>query len=350
MRWDLFCRVVDNYGDIGVCWRLAADLAQRGERVRLWADDLSALSWMAPGGAPGVEARAWGDALARKPHEVVVEAFGCDPPEAFIARMAARARPPVWLNLEYLSAEAWVERCHGLPSPQLSGPGLGLTKWFFHPGFAAGTGGLIRESGLIERRRRFDAHAWRVARGFAPVAGERCVSLFCYDAAPVEALLPRLCGPPTLLLLTPGPAQRLAREALRRAALPGLRTVDLPWLAQTEYDHLLWACDLNFVRGEDSLVRAIWAGRPFVWQLYPQADGAHGAKLQAFLERHLEGAADTLARPLRMLWQAWNGVGPWPERDPVAIDWLEHSRRWCAALSLQRDLTSRLLAFARQKS
>ena len=47
--WDIFCKVIDNYGDMGVCWRLAADLASRAHRVRLWVDDLAALSWMAPG-------------------------------------------------------------------------------------------------------------------------------------------------------------------------------------------------------------------------------------------------------------------------------------------------------------
>ena len=57
----------------------------------------------------------------------------------------------------------------------------------------------------------------------------------------------------------------------------------LPWLTQADFDHLLWACDLNFVRGEDSLVRAAWAGAPFVWQVYPQHDGAHAAKVEALL-------------------------------------------------------------------
>ena len=125
MRWDLFCRVIDNFGDIGVCWRLAADLAARGDTVRLWVDDARALAWMAPQGAPRVEVHAWAESAQAEPAEVVVEAFGCDPPEAFVARMAARTAPPRWINLEYLSAEPYVERSHRLPSPQLAGPGRG---------------------------------------------------------------------------------------------------------------------------------------------------------------------------------------------------------------------------------
>src|SRR5512145_3453369 len=100
MLWDLFCRVVDNHGDIGVCWRLAADLAARGERLRLWVDDASALAWMAPQGAPGVEVFAWGGAqhAGGDPGDVVIEVFGCDPPAGFVARMSAMARPPCWIN------------------------------------------------------------------------------------------------------------------------------------------------------------------------------------------------------------------------------------------------------------
>ena len=61
MLWDLFCRVIDNFGDIGVCWRLAADLAARGETVRLWVDDPAPLRWMAPHGAPRVDVHGWTD-------------------------------------------------------------------------------------------------------------------------------------------------------------------------------------------------------------------------------------------------------------------------------------------------
>jgi len=122
MQWDLFCRVIDNHGDLGVCWRLAADLASRGETVRLWVDDPLALHWMAPGHettTPGVTVLRWAEPLAEvDPGDVVIEAFGCDPPPAFVDSMARRI--PVWINLEYLSAEDYVERNHGLPSPQPS--------------------------------------------------------------------------------------------------------------------------------------------------------------------------------------------------------------------------------------
>jgi uncharacterized repeat protein (TIGR03837 family) len=348
MRWDLFCRVVDNFGDVGVCWRLAADLASRGERVRLWIDDPSALAWMAAGATRPVEIVPWREPLPPdEPGEVVVEAFGCDPPEAFVARMAARAAPPVWINLEHLSAEPYVQRCHGLRSPQLAGPGRGLDKWFFYPGFGEGTGGLIREPGLLGERLRFDAAAWLRGQGIEPLAGERRVALFCYDGAPIHALLDRLADAPTLLLLTRGPAQLLAAQALAEHARPGLRSVALPWLAQPDFDRLLWACDLNLVRGEDSFVRAMWAGAPFVWQIYRQDDGAHAAKLEAFLETFLRGVPQPAARSVAALWRAWNGLGPWPAEWPDATAWRAACAHWREAQAAMPDLGTQLHDFAK---
>lgn len=344
MHWDLFCRVIDNFGDIGVCWRLAADLGARGQPVRLWVDDPSALAWMAPQGAPQVELRRWADAENSAPGAVVIEAFGCDPPPAFVARMARLPAPPRWINLEYLSAEGYVRRSHGLRSPQLAGPGKGLDKWFFYPGFEPGTGGLIREPGLMDARQRFDATAWLHERGWAPQSGERVVSLFCYPGAPLAALLRSLADRPTLLLLTPGAATQAAA-----LAAPPLRCLTLPWLTQPDYDRLLWACELNFVRGEDSFVRAQWAGAPFVWQIYPQHDAAHAAKLDAFLALMLADADAGTAAGLRSLWHAWNGLGPWPAALPSGDAWQALARGWRERLLAQPDLGTQLLRFAAEK-
>jgi uncharacterized repeat protein (TIGR03837 family) len=348
-QWDLFCRVIDNYGDVGVCWRLAADLGARGQSVRLWLDDPAPLAWMAPQGAAGVQVWHWTtDSVLPEPGDVVVEAFGCDPPPGFVARMARCARPPLWINLEYLSAEDYVLRCHGLPSPQ-TGPAHGLIKYFFYPGFFPGTGGLIRERGLIEARRSFDRDAWLHAHGIVLRPGERLASLFCYDSAPLMALADSLAGqPPMLWLLTPGAARQAAPSLTAGADAPW-RCVELPWLNQDDYDRLLWACDLNFVRGEDSFVRAMWAAAPFVWHIYPQRDAAHAAKLQAFLDRYLAGADEALAKPLRALWQAWNGLAPWPAPWPAAAAWQALARRWRDALLTQPDLVTQLLGFVREK-
>ena len=362
LLWDIFCRVIDNFGDIGVCWRLACNLAGRGQRVRLWVDDPSALRWMAPEGHDGVEVATWlATTSFPPPGDVVVEAFGCDPAPAFLAAMAARAetgRAPAWINLEYLSAEAYVERSHGLASPQMSGPARGLTKWFFYPGFTPRTGGLLREPALAAAQAVFDRTGWLAAHALALAPGERLVSVFCYPGAPLDRLVASLAadGRPTVVATAPGAATGATRGALALAAggASTLRQVALPWLAQADYDCLLWAADLNFVRGEDSWVRAHWAGRPFIWQAYPQHDAAHGAKIAAFLDRSLADAAPGAATAIRAWTAAWNGLddpaAPLPAWTPAALaDAAGAARAWRAQLLASPDLAERLLAFVGEK-
>jgi len=359
LHWDIFCWVIDNFGDLGVAWRLACNLAKKGQLVRLWADDLSALDWMAPQGAPGVEVRAWTapiDLTGITPGDVLIETFGCDIDAEFIAaygkKISAAGQPCRWINLEYLSAEAYAARCHGLPSPVMSGPGRGLTKHFYYPGLTADTGGLLREPDLMARQAKFDRQAWLTGQS-VPWQGERLVSLFCYEPAGLGELLDTLAkdAQPTRILVTYGRASAaIHAEVMRKTAhQPGwnsqglLSFFYLPQLSQLDYDHLLWASDVNFVRGEDSLVRALWAGKPLVWQIYPQHDDAHAHKLAAFL--------DWLQAPdaLRAFHQRWNGLNPIaarPSDAPFApVDWQVCSTQAKARLLQQEDLTRQLLSF-----
>lgn len=370
--WDIFCKVIDNFGDIGICWRLAADLASRGHTVRLWVDDASALRWMAPAGCEGVRVLPWpqGDGpldleaagLARQPPDVLIEAFGCDIAPEFLAACAGIAQAsgikPVWINLEYLSAEDYVGRCHGLPSPVQSGPAAGWTKWFFYPGFADNTGGLLREPGLLERQALFDRDKWRQAQGIDS-EGETLVSLFCYEPPALQSLLVQfarqgLQGRPVRLLVAAGRATAAVRaltgDTSDRGGSGQLSIAYLPLLTHPEFDHLLWACGLNFVRGEDSVLRALWAGKPFVWQIYPQDDDAHFPKLQAFL--------DTLQLPpsLQAFHATWNsrsapqGATQAPAPLPPELGaWQAAALAARARLAAQDDLVTRLLGFVAKK-
>lgn len=372
MLWDIFCRVIDNFGDIGVCWRLCAQLAQRGHSVRLWVDDPRALEWMAPGATggewPGISVHRWDEAEQPEslvtPAEVWVEAFGCNPPETFVAKRFTPApgnEPPLaWINLEYLTAEPYAQQCHGLASPLQTGAAKGFQKQFFYPGFHATTGGLLREPGLLERRHAFsesDKLAWLHAMG-CHWQGEPLVSLFCYEPAILAPMLQAwsLGRDTRTLLVTPGRAAACVQAALKihppheQVQQHGrLQVVFLPCLTQPEFDLLLWSCDLNFVRGEDSLVRALWAGRAFVWHIYPQEDGAHVAKLEAFLNQ-------IQAPPsLRQAHQAWNGLpdaSRLGESRLLSLDelpsWRETTEKACAGLSQQTDLASQLLDFVRR--
>lgn len=376
MRWTIFCRVIDNLGDAGVCWRLAADLAARGERVQLVIDDATPLRHLAPDGTAGVEVTVWHDALPfDAATDAVCEAFGCDPPPGYVAQMARAPAPPCWINLEYLSAEPYAERSHALPSPQLAGPARGLTKWFFFPGFTPASGGLLREPALLHERERFDRNAWLRAQAIERAATERVSVLFCYAHPGLDAWLTLLATEPTLLLVPQGPAQAAVQQwfgaSLRRGAL---RAQLLPWLSQRAFDHLLWSADLNVVRGEDSLVRALWAGAPFVWQLYPQHDDAHLGKLDAFVARWA-ASAGPLPQGVAELLGWWNrrpAVAPAAPAtpsvsaafaapaapaasEPIAPalpalrDWAAAVRRWRGVLAAQPDLATRLQEFARSR-
>ncbi len=295
--------------------------------------------------------------------KVWLEAFGCDIEHEFIANNLCLSydesqiyhEPVAWINLEYLSAEAYVERCHGLPSPVMQGPGKGLTKVFFYPGFTRSTGGLLRECELTQRQASFDRTAWMAEQGI-DWRGERLISLFCYEPTALPLALRAWAECPSLLLVTPGRAAAAMRQVLATAAVP--ETLRIHWLkplSQTDFDHLLWASDLNCVRGEDSLVRALWAGKPLLWHIYPQDDGAHQAKLEAFLS-HLNAPDD-----LRLWHRAWNApsiaeyakpalsapMAQSQDRTLPPLDWTS-AQAWVAlvraSLMAQPDLITQLLA------
>lgn len=367
-RWDIFCRVIDNYGDIGVCWRLSRQLAaEHGVSVRLWVDSLSTFAVLCPEINPGeqiqrvgnIEVGLWSADFPDdvETADVVIEAFACELPASYVAAMSRRPIAPVWINLEYLSAEPWVTECHGLASPQSH---AGLTKYFFFPGFVEGTGGLIREQGLLAARQALTRDAavfWRSLHVPVATDGERHVSMFCYDNPALPDLLNVWSTETTVtrLLVMPGPATEQTARWLGTDLSPGttrqqgaLTVQALPFLTQDRYDALLWACDINFVRGEDSFVRAQWAGRPFIWQIYPQAENSHLAKLEAFLSLYL----DSLSNPdtVRSCWQAWNGVGRIDDgwrafaANRQALD--THSKQWASQLDRAQNLANNLVRFA----
>jgi uncharacterized repeat protein (TIGR03837 family) len=376
-RWDIFCRVVDNYGDIGVCWRLARQLASEYRlQVRLWVDELAALQAIWPPTQQletqqlsGVEVRVWrtdADFEGMEAADVVVEAFACELPPTYQQSLKQRAikadQAPFWFNLEYLSAEDWVDGCHGLSSIH---PQLGLKKTFFFPGFAPKTGGLLREKDLLKARDAFvggpEKSAFLQRLGIESEARGLLISLFGYENPALPGLLRHWQegDQPITCLVPPGRLCRYLEGCLATELLPGsrwqrgrLRLQAIPFLSQTDYDWLLWACDLNFVRGEDSFVRAQWAAKPLIWHIYQQEDGAHLIKLEAFLKRYTQGLSPALAASIRHLWLGWNQgeeTGNWWE---TAIknypEWLKHSRTWCAELNSSADLAAKLVHFCQK--
>jgi uncharacterized repeat protein (TIGR03837 family) len=297
--------------------------------------------------------------------DVVIEAFGCGLPPRYVAAMTRHARPPLWITLEYLSAEDWVAQHHGLPSPP---PGLPLTRYFFFPGFTQGTGGLLREHDLAARRATFGAverEAFWSAHGLPPVSqGNLVVSLFAYGTAPAAPLLH--CwehgAEPIVAVIPEGHMAEHVRAyfggaggcVMRRGSLEARL---LPFLSQSRYDELLWSCDVNFVRGEDSFVRAQWAERPFVWHIYPQGEDAHRLKLDAFLGLYMDELEPVAAGSLRTFWHGWNQLdaasvnlaAAWQAFRSHGHVLAAHARSWAGRLAESGDLATRLARFVRER-
>lgn len=373
----IFCKVVDNYGDIGICWRLARQLRhEHGVAVTLWVDDLKSFRRICPEvdvevehqQVQGVGVRHWrgqeGSYTPQDVDDIVIEFFGCELPPAYVEAMAQRDPRPVWLNYEGLTAEEWVEGCHRLPSMH---PRLKLTKHFFFPGFTDKTGGLLRERALGAERDAFQSSPRQVQDFLGKLGLERDeiaafkVSLFCYPFAPVAGLLRawERNAQRIACLVSEGVASDALQEffgktlhAGERATRGALSVRVLPFVPQPDYDRLLWACDLNFVRGEDSWVRAQWANRPFMWHIYLQDENLHHKKLRAFLDRYAEGL-DSL-RSFSLHWNAAGG-GAAGDQDWDAL-WSDlkvelpaiagRAGAWETRMSANGDAATNLLGFA----
>lgn len=348
-----------------MCWRLARQLAARPEvaQLRLWVDDLHSFSriqadvqsGLQSQQLQGVDIEHWSETRqdCPTPHPFVIEAFACEPPAAMAGQLKADSH--VWINLDYLSAEPWVQGCHGLPSPQANG----ANKYFFFPGFVPQTGGLLRETDLLARRDAFqqDDAAYQTMLSRLGVSQEHIQALlqgemqqmflFCYPDAPVLALPEVLStlAQKTLLLVPESVAQRIPELAKGHLLIQRIPAVN-----QADFDALLWRSALNIVRGEDSLVRAIWAGQPMLWQPYVQEEQAHLDKLQAWLD------TGTLPEPVQALHLAWSSSDQ--ARASTALRrcleaqvlrlWQQEARAYSAKLAEQADLASSLLSFYTQ--
>lgn len=359
-RWDIFCKIVDNYGDIGVCWRLSRQLAiEHGLNIRLFIDDFKVASKLIAGLEEntfnqiieGVEIVPWSCGETTEPAPVVLETFSCDLPAPYLQKMVSVQS--TWINVEYLSAEPWVNDFHAKPSQQ---PALNLTKYYFFPGFTDQTGGLIREQNLITQRNAFIADEqaqqcfWQ--RMGIEQTPELSISLFAYPEANVKDFLIALMqSHKSANVFVPFGSILEAIQPLypkhdfssgSKLKVDGLTLYVLPFLSQEEYERLLWACDINFVRGEDSWVRAIWAGKPFIWQPYIQSENTHLLKLDAFLDIYSTNTTPALKTCLRNAHLAWSNAAE--DASP-----LESWQGFFAALpSLKQYAQTRSQAFAEQ--
>jgi uncharacterized repeat protein (TIGR03837 family) len=374
MRWDIFCQIVDNYGDAGVCWRLARALSRLSSssvnnvecddsRIRLFCDDLNVLNVIthgdavAHGASLGVEVLPWSaaesPAILASVGDVVIEAFACHLPKPYVEAMVQKtfqkvsAKQPIWINLEYLTAEAWADDMHLMPSPQNNG----LNKYFYFPGFTPKAGGV-----LLGDWDEVTSNSLNIPTSLSS-AFESCrpkskkVSIFNYKQAPLDAWLGSVNqvalehGEMVDVFLCADQNVSTTTQAALSSVDSAVKLIQLPFIPQEDYDYLLSVCDINLVRGEDSFVRSQWAGKPFIWDIYPQSDLAHEVKLDAFLERYFEGGSAKL-RAIGMSAMKWGSASDWW---PHLNAWTSHSEVWRQKLMSLGHLEGKILDFVKSQ-
>ena len=296
-----------------------------------------------------IDLQPWEASYANARHsidmpDVVIEAFGCELPERYLAGLFIAPIKPLIINLEYLSAEPWVIEFHGKASPQSHG----IPKYFFFPGFQDEVGGLLldpipAEGHLVTNNIPNDLkETWLKLRPDA-----KRISVFCYPGAPLKRWLEDLgkLGENIDVLLAHGHTEQLNLYGEQSISLPNnLQLLSMPFVSQDEYDWVLSQCDFNIVRGEDSFVRAQLAGKPFIWHIYPQEDRVHEMKLAAFLDLYLEDASQEL-RLTTIAAMTWAMPSKW--FDSLGV-WNTHAKHWhTRLLEKQADggLPARLIRF-----
>ena len=340
-NWHLFARAIDNLGDVGLAWRLARQLVRDYQQaVVLFLDGWETLALIEPElvGAhsplvlDGVTVLYWGSECLNAP-DVVLEVLGCRPPETYMHQLIAQEKKFLWVDWEYLTAESWVESLHLMHSWQAE---YRYSRYYFCPGFTPKTGGLLREKDLLTQQIQYQQNNPRSA------VGPQRMLVFAYDLAPLWSLEDVPEKPAEIWLMQGG------------CSVPfSARWRVHSMVSQTQFDTCLWSCDLNAVRGEDSFVRAQWAGVPMLWQIYPQESDVHWIKLDAFLMHYLDGASPTAKTAIKDLFYAWNGRGvvasAWQNMLPHWREWQQLSRQWAFFLSSQPDNGQQLMDFVGSK-
>ncbi len=384
----IFCKVIDNFGDIGVAWRLSRGLGRGlaktipSAEVVLYVDDWVACARLIPTlpvdhaiyHEEAVTLVNWraDQPLMYLPTRVdwVIETFSCEIPDEVCQRMTQhivqKTVLPLWLNLDYLSAEAWTESYHLLPSPQPNG----VVKYFYYPGFTPTSGGILWDDDERVRQQSFlqDTTAQRALtrqlglpdRVWQNRDQALWLFLFCYPHAPIAVLCERIMA--SLSVLNKLTVRVLSPHTppSDMPHVPDLTWHMIPFVPQTQFDDVLALCDVNCVRGEDSFVRAQLAGKPMLWHIYPQDDDVHHVKLNAFLAQYVSqyqvGMEAESATKVAALWQWWNGVDVPPVADSVeqVTAWLGqagqmHAQQWQTYLYQQPSLYQRLMNWLLKK-
>ena len=281
---DIFCEVIDNYGDVGVAYRLAREFKRiyPNKQLRFIISKTEELDLIKKAEDITIIAYKNIDKI-ETPADLVIETFACNIPETYMNKALKTSK--LIINLEYFSSENWVDDFH----LQESFLGGNLKKYFFIPGLSEKSGGIILDKEFLDRKNKVQENKEYYLKQFNINENyDLIISVFSYEKNFDNFLetLQKLDKKILLLLLSEKTQKNFIKYFDNNDYYDKIKAVKLPFFTYDKYEELLALCDVNLVRGEDSFVRALLLGKPFLWHIYPQDENTHIIKLESFLEKY----------------------------------------------------------------
>ncbi len=338
--------MIDNFGDAGVCLRLCRDFSKKNYEVRLFCNNVNILNKITNSEDASnrfLSLLSWSDKnMDYSPSEVVIQAFSVRLPDNLIKKIKNRHSTVV--NLEYLTAEPFAEDCHKLPSYA-----DGFESFFFFPGFTKKTGGVVIEDSFLDKLTKTNRKE------------SQKITLFSYENEKVKNVINSLNKEKFILNIFEGKGLNNFNNLLKLNLSAGdeyklneLTVRVLPMVSQDEYDSYLIDSKLNLVRGEDSIVRAMLTGNPFLWHIYPQEEDAHKDKIEALFDRMSEVCSSKKdVEILRQLTLSYNGFSDYLDSFNLLgfyENWKKLSKEWSDHLISLGSLTDNLITFLKTKT
>ena len=281
---DIFCQVIDNYGDVGVAYRLAREFKRvyPNKKLRFVINQIEELNLIRK--SENIEVILYKDiSKIENSADLIIESFGCEIPKEYMDKALKNVK--LIINLEYFSAEKWVDDFH----LQESFLGGNLKKYFFIPGLSEKSGGILLDNEFLERKKKVEANKEYYLEKFEIKEKYDLIgSIFSYEKnfdSLIEELK-KLDKKIILLILSEKTQKNFIKYFDNGNNYDKIKFVKLPFFTYDKYEELLALCDFNLVRGEDSFVRALLLGKPFLWHIYPQGENTHIKKLESFLEKY----------------------------------------------------------------
>ncbi|MDA1339134.1 MAG: elongation factor P maturation arginine rhamnosyltransferase EarP [Proteobacteria bacterium] len=301
--WHIFSRAIDNFGDVAISLRLSYQLSTQDHcAVILYTEFNKTLQRFFPN--LDITSNVFVSELIEVRNidyvfddigipTYIINVFNIGIPQNYLKKITQQTK---YIIYEYLSAEQWVNNFHLKPSINANKK---LDQIFFFPGFTENTGGLLIEE-VLPRKTGNNLNFFIDKNTFKGLN----FSMYAYPNTNLDGFLTIIDD---LSLNAKIYISEVMLQYQNISLDRGKQVIVYPFIAFDGYDQLLSVCDINFVRGEDSLVRAIISGKPFIWQPYIQESETHLVKLDAFVEFYFSELKKPLFKIIQSIFNQWAG-------------------------------------------